>query len=112
MLVMEDIIRACMNIKPQKTYLIDMPRGMRKNHLAGFFSGIESLKNGCMHDKRYAVKKRRIDRPKVVVFNNSIPDLSLMSSDRWEMYSVLPSRELGPPLPPLPFPFFLKQLNV
>lgn len=88
MTCMEDIMQCCMGISAQKCYIVDMPRAMKKEKLAGFYSGLEALKNGVMYDKRYAFKKRRIDRPQIVVFTNSFPDRSLLSPDRWAIYSL------------------------
>lgn len=84
----EDIMQIAMCIKPQKCYIIDMPRGLKKEKLAGMYAGIEALKNGVMYDKRYAFKKRRIDRPQVLVFTNVKPDVSLLSIDRWKFYNI------------------------
>lgn len=86
--VMEDLMQCCMCIPPQKAYLIDMPRGMKKDKLASFYAGIESLKNGVMYDKRYAFKKRRITRPVIIVFTNQKPDTSLLSIDRWDFRQI------------------------
>lgn len=85
---MEDIMQFCMSFKSQKVYLIDMPRAMKKDKLAGFYSGLESLKNGYVYDKRYAAKRRRFDRPQVIVFTNVMPEWSYMSKDRWEPWTM------------------------
>lgn len=86
--VMEDIMQCVMAIKPKKAYLIDMPRAMKKDRMADFYSGLECLKNGIAYDKRYAFKKRRMDRPQVIVFTNILPDWRFMSLDRWEVYTM------------------------
>lgn len=88
MLAMEDIMQACMGIPAQKAYIIDMPKGLRKEKLASFYAGIECLKNGVMYDKRYAFKKRRIDCPQIFVFTNHRPDTNLLSKDRWVGYEI------------------------
>lgn len=95
MTCMEDIMQCCMCLPPQKAYLIDMPRGMKKEKLAGFYAGIEALKNGVMYDKRYGFKKRRIDRPQIWVFTNYIPDLHLLSKDRWRLYKMMADNSLS-----------------
>ena len=33
-------------LPPQKAYIIDMPPGMKKDKLADFYAGLESIKNG------------------------------------------------------------------
>lgn len=83
----EDLMQACMCIPPQKCYIIDMPRGMKKEKLGGFYSGLESLKNGCMYDKRHAFRKRRIDRPQILVFTNDVPDTRLLTPGRWQFFT-------------------------
>lgn len=93
---MEDIMQFCMSFKAQKVYLIDMPRAMKKDKLAGFYSGLECLKNGYVYDKRYAAKRRRFDRPQVIVFTNVLPEWKFMSRDRWEPYTMTLMHDLEP----------------
>lgn len=91
---MEDIMQCVMGVKPKKAYLIDMPRGMKKDKMAGFYAGIESLKNGVAYDKRYAFKKIRFDRPQILVFTNVLPDFGLCSLDRWQVYNMQEDKTL------------------
>jgi len=91
---MEDIMQCCYSIAAQKCYLIDMPRGMKKDKLASFYAGLEALKNGNMYDKRYCFKKRRINRPQIIVFTNHVPDKTLVSLDRWELRAITGSHNL------------------
>lgn len=85
---MEDIMQCAMSIEPQKCYLVDMPKGLKKEKLAAFYGGLECLKNGVMYDKRYAFKKRRIARPQIIVFTNAMPDFNLLSRDRWHVHRL------------------------
>lgn len=91
---LEDILQFCFSY-PSKAYLIDFPRAMKKESLLEFYAGLECLKNGFMYDKRYKGQKKWIDRPAVVVFSNTKPDLSSMSRDRWSVWS-LEERDLVP----------------
>lgn len=91
---MEDIMQCVMSIKTQKAYLIDMPRAMKKDKLSEFYSGLEALKNGVCYDKRYSFKKRRMDRPQVIVFTNREPMYTYMSLDRWEIYLMQKNKTL------------------
>ena len=91
---MEDLMQCAMGIPAQKCYVVDMPRGMKKDKLAGFYAGLEALKNGVMYDKRYNFKKRRIDRPQLWVFTNMFPDLSLLSPDRWIIWEMQEDKSL------------------
>jgi hypothetical protein len=93
--LMEDIMACAMGIKPQKVYLIDMPRGMKKDKLGEFYSGLESLKNGVCYDKRYAFRKRRFDRPQIIVFTNTLPEMSFMSADRWSIWEMDQNKTLS-----------------
>ncbi|AXH74392.1 MAG: replication associated protein [Circoviridae sp.] len=92
--MMEDISQCIMSIKAKKCYLVDMPRGMKKDKLGEFYSGLECLKNGVCWDKRYSFKKRRMDRPQVIVFTNTMPILNLLSADRWEIYAMQKDKSL------------------
>lgn len=61
---------------------------MKKDKLGQFYAGLECLKNGYMYDKRYSFKRRRIDRPQIWVFTNTLPAWELMSMDRWQVYEM------------------------
>lgn len=85
---MEDIFQWVYCRPKKKAYFIDMPRGMKKDKLGEFYAGIEVIKNGVAFDKRYQAKKVRFDRPRIVVFTNTLPDFSLMSMDRWVRWNI------------------------
>ena len=85
----KDMARVAFDIPNQKCYLIDMPRALNKSKLNGFYSGVETLKNGNVFDDRYAFKKRRMDRPQIIVFTNQKPDEDLLTSDRWRFHTIL-----------------------
>ena len=86
--LMEDIMQFCFSFPSQEVYLLDLPRAMKKDKLGDFYAGLEAIKNGVCYDKRYAGKKRRMNRPQVIVFTNTLPDFSFMSPDRWEIWSI------------------------
>ena len=88
---MQDIMQ-CVNSLPKsalKAFIIDMPKAMKKDKLGPFFAGLECLKNGVSYDKRYAFKKRRFDRPHVILFTNTKPDTDMLSADRWDFRSIV-----------------------
>lgn len=69
-----------------KCYLIDMPRGLRKEKLAQFYTGMECIKDGKAFDKRYRAGKKRFDRPQIFVFTNTLPtETQCLSKDRWQI---------------------------
>lgn len=90
----EDIMQCVMGVPAHTAYFIDLPRALPKSRMASFFAGLECLKNGVMYDKRYSFKKRRIDRPQIFVFSNTMPDKSYLSWDRWRIYSILEDKTL------------------
>lgn len=92
---MEDIMQVVMSIKDKKAYLIDMPRAMKKDKLGEFYSGLEALKNGIAYDKRYSFKKKRMDRPQVIVFTNTLPQFDMLSLDRWQVWELCQDKTLN-----------------
>lgn len=91
---MEDIMEFVMCQPVSSCYVIDMPAAMPKDKMRQMYSGIEMLKNGFLYDKRYNGKKRRIDRPQIMVFANQLPDTKLMAPDRWMVYYIQPDKQL------------------
>ncbi len=94
--LMEDIIQFVMSMPVSTCYLFDMPAAMKKERMHQMYSGLEMLKNGYLYEKRYHGKKRRIDRPNVICFANSLPQLDLMAPDRWTIWYITPRKELWP----------------
>jgi hypothetical protein len=86
--LMDDIFQWVASRPIKSVYIVDMPRGMKKDKLGDFYSGIEIIKNGIAYDKRYSAKKIRFDRPRVIVFTNTLPILDLMSADRWSIWTI------------------------
>ena len=92
--LMDDIFQWVCSRPIKPAYIFDMPRGMKKDRLGDFYSGIEVIKNGVAYDKRYNAKKIRFNRPRIFVFTNTLPELSLMSKDRWNIWRVNEEYEL------------------
>lgn len=94
----EDIMNCVCSVREQgnnpNCWIIDMPRGCKKDKLGQFYSGIECLKNGVAYDKRYSFKKIRFDRPQVIVFTNTLPDFSLLTPDRWIIWQIQDNKSL------------------
>ena len=94
LMTIEDILQFCMSAPASPAYVIDLPRAMSKTRMAEFFAGIECLKNGMMYDKRYSGKKRRIDRPQVILFTNGGLDMSYLVQDRWKIWNISADKQL------------------
>lgn len=84
----KDIMRMAYSVGEKKIYLVDMPRAIKKTQLEEFFAGIETLKSGYCFDDRYTFKRRLIDRPRICVFTNTMPNLKLLSKDMWKIWTI------------------------
>lgn len=84
----KDIMRMVMDTPKKPLYVIDLPRAIAKDKLYQFFSGVETLKDGYAFDDRYHFKEEYFDCPNIWIFMNTMPDLELLSRDRWAIWSV------------------------
>lgn len=82
------------NIRDPSPLFFDMPRAMSKDRLFGIYSAIESIKSGYLYDLRNKYKEWDIDSPQIWVFCNELPDLSLLSLDRWKIWKINDKKEL------------------
>lgn len=94
--LMQAMCDECMdnNVRDPKAVFIDMPRAMDKERLYGIYSAIEQIKKGKLYDTRYKYKKWWIDSPNIWVFSNHLPDLSLLSKDRWIIWTITKDHKL------------------
>jgi len=80
----------------QYIIVIDLPRAALLPKVAPrIFGAIETIKSGYCYDKRYCAKFKYIKPPQVIVFCNSVPDLALLTGDRWDI-QTLPRKILQP----------------
>lgn len=84
----KDIMRAVCNCADTSLYLFDIPRGVADCQLGEFFSALEDVKNGKIYDDRYKYRKRFINSPRIWVFMNREPPLSMLSRDRWRFWTI------------------------
>lgn len=82
------------NNRSPSPIFIDMPRAMDKSRLFGIYSAIEQIKKGKLYDTRYSYKKWWINSPQLWVFTNVLPDLNMLSLDRWNIYELNSKKEL------------------
>jgi len=96
----EKLIQSCCDICEAKQIrnpspiFVDLPRAMNKDRLNGIYTAIEQIKKGKLFDLRYKYKEYWIDSPQIWVFSNIEPDLSMLSHDRWRIWSVSDTKEL------------------
>lgn len=91
----KDIMRMVMDMPTSGCYLIDIPRAINKEKLFQLYAGIESIKDGYAYDDRYKFQEKYFDCPIVWVFTNTLPDLNLLSADRWKIWTIY-DRNLRP----------------
>lgn len=84
----KDMMRMVCDMPISKCYFIDMPRAIKKDKLYQLYSGIEMVKTGYAYDDRYKFKQILFDPPNIVVFTNHIPDLNMLSKDRWCLWAI------------------------
>lgn len=79
----KDLSRMVMDTPKCGLYIIDIPRGIPKTQMNGFFSGVEQLKNGYAYDDRYKFHEEYFDCPIIWIFSNKVLASSYLSQDRW-----------------------------
>ncbi len=84
----KDMLRMVCDLPTATSYFIDMPRAIKKDKLGGFYSAIETIKDGYAYDDRYSFKEKIFDCPNIWIFSNMLPDLNLLSQDRWKIWEV------------------------
>lgn len=89
----KDLVRCAMSLaaaagKAPNAYLIDLARAMNKNKLGPMFHGVETLKQGVAFDERYEFQRILFDPPKIWFFANQMPELFMLSLDRWIFWFI------------------------
>lgn len=90
----KDLMRMCLDVGVQPTYIVDMPRSINKERLYQFYGALEMIKSGYAYDDRYRFQDKYFDPPNVVVFSNKFPDVGMLSKDRWVIVRVNPETKL------------------
>jgi len=76
------------NIKDPKIVLIDIPRAIKQDTLAGMFAACEQIKDGWCYDWRHHWNSWDFHPPQVWVFTNTIPVYNNVSRDRWNVWTI------------------------
>jgi len=92
----KDLLRMVCDMPTSTMYVIDMPRAINKDRLYGFYSAIETIKDGYAYDDRYKFKEKVFDCPNVWIFSNAMPDLKMLSNDRWKVWEIDKNKMLIP----------------
>lgn len=91
---MKDILRMVHGMPTSRLYIVDLPKAMKKDKLFGLLGAIETVKDGYCYDDRYHFKEKNFDCPNIWVFSNMLPDLGLLSNDRWKIWNINSKYEL------------------
>lgn len=92
----KDVMRMVYDMPKVGAYFIDMPRAIKKHKLQQLFGAIEHVKNGFAFDDRNHYKEAYFDSPNIFVFTNDVPDLNMLSNDRWKIWDINKDDELVP----------------
>lgn len=76
------------NQRSPNIIFFDLPRALDKERLYGLYSAIEQVKKGKVFDQRYHYKKWWFDSPRIWVFSNHLPDMAILSADRWNIWTI------------------------
>lgn len=84
----KDIMRMVMDLPTSRAYFVDVPRAIKKDKLYDFWAALETVKDGYAYDDRYHFKEKNFDCPNIWVFTNILPNLNLLSKDRWKVWVI------------------------
>lgn len=70
-----------------KVVIYDLPRDYTDNN-DSLYATMECLKNGYILDTKYEGQKKRFRPPHIFVFSNSLPNVSKLSKDRWNIIDL------------------------
>ena len=91
----KDLLRIVCDLPVSNMYLFDMPRAMNKDRMYQFYSAVETIKDGYAYDDRYTFKEKVFDCPNIWIFCNILPDLAMLSGDRWKLWNIDGAYNLG-----------------
>ena len=88
----KDIMAAAMGGDGIKsTFVFDLPRCVKHDEFGDLYTGIESLKDGIAYDTRYKFKELNFSRPNILILTNTLPDVTVLSRDRWSIHFICPT---------------------
>lgn len=67
----------------------DLPRSLRQDRLHSLYVAIEQIKKGKVWDMRHSYKEWWFDSPRIWVFTNTLPDLAMLTRDRWRFWKIV-----------------------
>jgi hypothetical protein len=84
----KDIMKTVIQCQTSKLYMIDMTKDAYNDEIQEAYSAIEQIKDGHAWDNRYHAKERWFNSPNIWVFCNKLPNMDLLSKDRWKIWEL------------------------
>jgi len=100
----KEMIRAVFCLDTAPVYFFDIPKATKgsDSKIREMYCAIEEIKSGFVFEDRYKFTQKLIPRAHVWVFTNTIPDINLLSRDRWVFWMIDDKNELVQFTPPEP----------
>ena len=78
-----------LNKRYPTTIIIDLTRNENNSNVEALYSILENIKNGRLDSTFYGRFKRiRFKSPHIIVFTNNVPNMSALSSDRFNLFAL------------------------
>lgn len=71
--------------KTARIFCINIPKAEDRTKDKSLWSAVEQMKDGYLWDKRNHWQEAWIKPPKVLVLTNAIPNVTMLSDDRWQI---------------------------
>lgn len=76
-------------------YFLDLTRAKPKDVADNdLYAAIESIKNGYFMNSKYDTKEVIMSIPHVVVFSNQLPNMSMLTNDRWQILTITKDKHI------------------
>jgi len=86
-----DILSQVVKEGPYRTYLFNLTRSKQSDlGVQDLYQALESIKDGAVRAQKFDGGLMLFKIPHVFVMSNSMPDLKLLSMDRWRLWRIRP----------------------
>lgn len=86
----QQIMQFMYGLEVKKCYVFNIPRAMKQDGraLAKIFAALENAKDGIISESRYYARQKFIECPQIIVVLNHLPELDMLSPDRWKIMDL------------------------
>jgi hypothetical protein len=89
----KNVMQCAYHAGSANAFTVIMPRVTRANDCSGFYCAMESLSDGVAYDTNF--EKRRMNRPQIIVFSNTLPNFTLLPERKWEIWEMTSDKTLS-----------------